>query len=123
MDFNTAIPYLKAGIVRVSTSPLQFLTVEVCNMQGQLRVVLFREGEKWIAQGLEHDICAQGKDLDEVLLRFRRTVHIENEENDGSLSHIGEAPRHFFKMWERSGKYYPEKPEAKADSVEYALSA
>ena len=38
----------------------------------KLSVLLFKEGEKWIAQCLEVDITAQADDLEEVRYRFER---------------------------------------------------
>ena len=45
-----------------------------------LRVVVFREGDDWIAQGLEHDISAFGSNLDAVRERFLATLDAEIEQ-------------------------------------------
>ena len=42
-----------------------------------LSVVIFTEGQHWIAQAIERDICAQGKDLDDVKARFEKTLDLE----------------------------------------------
>jgi len=38
-------------------------------------IVLFREGDMWIAQGLEYDIVTQGTTLEEAKSRFLRCAH------------------------------------------------
>lgn len=38
---------------------------------GNLRVMLFNDGDSWFAQGLEIDYFAEGNDLDDVKERFR----------------------------------------------------
>jgi hypothetical protein len=92
-----------------------------------LRVVIFQEGDIWIAQALEHDICAQGSDLDVVKERFVATMEAEldhaREQGKASLDHIPQAPDHFFQMWkERSS--FSEKLEGNDDGqVELALCA
>jgi hypothetical protein len=74
-----------------------------------LRVVIFQEGDIWIAQGLEHDICAQGSDLDALRGRFVATLQAEidhaREQGKRSLKDIGPAPEHFFQMWEERSSF------------------
>jgi hypothetical protein len=72
----------------------------------KIRVIVFQEGEAWIAQGLERDICVQASSLDDVYGRFEVAVRLECE--DGSLDHIDAAPLHFQELWDKqSGKYQP----------------
>ena len=42
-----------------------------------IRVVVFREGDLFIAQGLELDICAQGKSSEEAKCRFDAALAAE----------------------------------------------
>jgi hypothetical protein len=76
-------------------------------MSKTIRVIFFQEGETWLAQGLEHDICVQAATLDELYGRFEVAVCLESEPT-GNLDHIEKAPDHFFKLWDRrSGSYSP----------------
>lgn len=68
-------------------------------MSDRIRVIFFKEGDAWIAQGLEHDICVQASSLDDLYGRFEVAVRIESEA--GSLGHIGKAPTYFHELWER----------------------
>ncbi len=40
----------------------------------ELRVLLFQEGEHWVAQGLEYDVGAQGKTIDDALYEMQRVL-------------------------------------------------
>lgn len=62
-----------------------------------LRILVFTDGEYWIAQGIEHDICVQSKNADDLFGRFEIAVRMEEE--NGRLDHIGPAPRRFKKWW------------------------
>jgi hypothetical protein len=70
-----------------------------------IRVVVYRDGEHWIAQGLEFDISVQANDLE--TLRSRMSVAIDAEAQAGiefngePFKGIGPAPRHFHDMWDR----------------------
>ena len=66
-------------------------------MQKPLRVVIFREQDRWVAQCLEHDLCTQAADLTTLQRRLRATVHLEN---DRDLDRLPAAPARFFAMWE-----------------------
>lgn len=70
-----------------------------------IRVVVFKDCDAWVAQCLEHDICAQADDLTEVTARLKITLAAER---DLSLSQgkkpfegIPPAPKHYFKLWEK----------------------
>lgn len=95
----------------------------------KLRVVVFAEGDQWVAQGLEHDICAQGSDLDTVQERFLDTLDVERsmavEAGESPFTNIGPAPEHFFRMWEERSKFSsPASLEGNNDGqVELALCA
>ncbi|NJM30563.1 MAG: hypothetical protein HC855_11070 [Rhizobiales bacterium] len=90
-------------------------------MSDVIRVIFFQDGDAWLAQGLEHDICVQADTLDELYGRFEVAVRLESEPS-GNLDHIGEAPKHFFDLWEkRSGSFTPRN--AKSESFEFAMAA
>jgi hypothetical protein len=69
-------------------------------MADEIRVIAFKEGDFWVAQCLEHDICAQAPDLD--ALRSRMEIAIASE---APLHNLPKAPEHFFKMWERKSDF------------------
>lgn len=90
-------------------------------MSELIRVLLFKEDGLWVAQGLEHDICVQGKTLEDVQTYFEVAIRLEDEE-EGGVKRIPEAPRYFQERWEqRAGTYNPKS--AKADTIEYGLAA
>jgi hypothetical protein len=70
-----------------------------------IRVIVFKEGDLWVAQCLEYDICAQADDLDMLSTRLLVTIKAELKE---SLEHnrapfvgIDQAPKRFHMMWDR----------------------
>lgn len=90
----------------------------------QIRAILFREGDSWIAQCLEYDIGAQADDLDSLQERLFVALDMEYET---SLRITGEpfggippAPKHYYRMWsEQSGVFSPTAPApCGADPVE-----
>jgi hypothetical protein len=72
-----------------------------------LRIVLFREGRFWLAQGLEHDIGAQGEDLRDLLVRLELAL----EQEAAGLFALPPAPPYFQQLWPaRAGLFTPERP-------------
>jgi len=68
-----------------------------------VRVVVFRDGDLFVAQGLELDLAAQGKTQEEALERLRvvfRAEAREAAEQGRDLSHIGPAPAPFRALFE-----------------------
>lgn len=63
----------------------------VAEVEG-LRVAIFREGNAYIVQGLELDICAQGSMLGEARRRFSAQVHAECALHNGDLAHVPKTP-------------------------------
>ena len=43
-----------------------------------IRVIAFQECDQWVAQCLEHDICAQAPDLDTLYARVEATLLAED---------------------------------------------
>ena len=64
--------------------------------EGSLRTVTFMEGEAYIVQGLEKDICAHGKTIEQAMSRFNLTVSMEKA--IGNYDRINPAPPHFWQM-------------------------
>lgn len=94
-----------------------------------LRVVIFRDGDGWAAQCLEHDICAHAESLRELLRRFAATFSIEcqisAERHGEALEKIPPAPEAFEAMWDKcSGKYEPSSnPKLLNRNIDFALCA
>lgn len=69
-----------------------------------IRVVVFQEGDAWVAQALEYDIGAQATDLQALERRFAMTLRAELEESlkrgRTPFGGIDPAPEYFHKMWD-----------------------
>lgn len=70
------------------------------------RVILFPEADVWIAQCIEFDIAAQGRNREECAQRFVRQLEAEIElsvEKSGApLAGIPPAPLFYVDMFERA---------------------
>lgn len=69
----------------------------ICQMprHQQVRAVIFKDEDQWVAQCLEHDICVQAPRLDQILPHLKTAVELEG----GDLERLPAAPDQFFKMW------------------------
>lgn len=70
-----------------------------------LRVVVFREGDVYVAQCLEIDIATQASDIPELLERLELTIDAEcalsKELGEQPLQGIAPAPNYFHALWEK----------------------
>lgn len=67
-----------------------------------IRIIVFLERAKWIAQCLEYDICAQGDSPREAFNRFVETLELDFSEcliGGRDLEEIGPAPLGFERLW------------------------
>lgn len=69
--------------------------------------VIFREGDQYVVQGLEYDICAFGKTLKTAQKRFERSVmgtamHCLSEGRD-CMADIPPAPQKYWEMFKTAG--------------------
>ncbi|HMR33960.1 MAG TPA: hypothetical protein PKA13_21535 [Geminicoccaceae bacterium] len=68
-----------------------------------VRAVVFQEGDVWVAQCLEYDICAQANTVNEAKARLLATIRFEYEQTltDSGVPFAGidRAPRQFEEMW------------------------
>jgi hypothetical protein len=67
-----------------------------------IRVVAFREGDLYVAQALEVDVCAQGRTAEEAMSNLRATLRVEAEEalaSGRTILDIGPAPHAFYVMF------------------------
>ncbi len=71
----------------------------------QLRVIIFQDCGKWIAQCLEHDICTSADTLGDLQRHLELTLCLELskslERSVKPFTEINKAPRHFWDLWER----------------------
>ena len=67
-----------------------------------MRVVITKEGDKFVGQVLEHDICSQGATIDQLMDRLGLTIELERQERGGTLADIAPAPDEFHKIWEEA---------------------
>lgn len=63
-----------------------------------VRILIEQEGVFFIGQCLEHDLCVQGDDLNDV--RRRMLLQLEHfSDRLGGLEAVGPAPEEFFAVW------------------------
>lgn len=73
-------------------------------MSADLRILIIKEGDMFVGQCLEHDVCAQARTLEQ--LERRMDAQLEAERLAGLNStgtdygHIDPAPEEFHNMWE-----------------------
>ena len=81
-----------------------------------LRTVVFKDGDMWVAQCLEHDVCVQACDL--TTLRSRMEVAMAVE----ILQAVPPAPGRFFDMWDKRSQFNHSK-QSEGVELEMALCA
>jgi hypothetical protein len=79
-----------------------------------LRIVTFKEGDIWVAQCLEHDVCVQAGDLDSLRTRMEMAIQAESP-----LEKLPQAPAHFFELWDRKSDF---QKTGKSDGIEYEMA-
>lgn len=73
----------------------------------KLRIVVFREGRFWLAQGLEHDIGVQAEDLKDLVARLDLALELEAP----ALAGLPPAPKYFQDLWPlKAGDFIPDVP-------------
>ena len=78
-------------------------------MNEKLRVLIYQEGDFWIAQCLEYDILAQASSFDEVRDEFEIALELALDEN-GEVNR-GPAPEFLQGLWDgRSADVKPTRP-------------
>lgn len=74
-----------------------------------IRVVIFKDGEHWVAQCLEYDIAAQATDLDTLRSRLLVAVEAEaqasREFTGAEFGGIGEAPQAYRDLWNKASRF------------------
>jgi len=76
------------------------------SIKKSVRVVAFPEGDGWIAQCVEHDICAQGRDLPAVQRNMTAALVAECDytvaKGGEPFAGIDPAPSYFEAMFEEA---------------------
>jgi len=76
----------------------------------QIRVIIAKEGDCWIAQCLEYDIGAQASDPDQLRDRLVATLNAEYQESmkrqGKPFAGIDPAPQHFHELWNSRSKIF-----------------
>jgi hypothetical protein len=73
-----------------------------------IRVIVFKDGDLWVAQCLEYDIGAQAPDIDTLNTRLQVVLNAELKESlerhKEPFAGIPEAPKRFHLMWEHRAR-------------------
>ena len=76
-----------------------------CSIPQNIRVLIFKDGDLWIAQCLEYDIAVQAKNLNELKEKFIGTinVHITSsiENNEIPFMNIPKTPDEFWELYHK----------------------
>lgn len=75
------------------------------NGETNLRVIVYPEGDMYIAQCLEADIATQAHDIPTLLERLDLTIDAEcamsRERNQQPFENVAPAPNYFQDLWEK----------------------
>lgn len=84
------------------------------NSQFSVSVLLFQEGNLWVAQGLEHDIAAQGATIGDAKRSFERVfvgqILVDIHHDKEPLSGIQAAPKKYWDMFEHGERLGDRRP-------------
>ena len=71
-----------------------------------LSVLLFKEGEAWVAQALEHDLAAQGPSIELVQRAFLSALagqfKLDLQQRRLPLAHLQPAPMRYWHAWDQA---------------------
>lgn len=59
-----------------------------------LHVLVYQDGDRWFAQGVERDILASAPSRDKIRRQFERVLAANIHAGGGGLEGIGRTPRH-----------------------------
>lgn len=89
--------------------------------QGNIRVVVFREEDQWVAYCLEYDIAAQAPDLETLKRRLEVTISVELDEsirrNGTPFAGIGPAPAYIQDRWKAPPEGFRSSGTARSESA------
>jgi len=73
----------------------------------KLNVLMINEGDQWVAQGLQHDITAQGNDVEDAMIAFQKTFVSEmavcEDLGYNFPKSIPAAPSYYWELFYESG--------------------
>lgn len=72
--------------------------------ESKIRVILYREGNVWIAQALECDLATSGPDIEQALNRIGAMIVASRSR----MAQLDAAPGRFFLMFEHGEDLTPE---------------
>lgn len=73
-----------------------------------IRIIVYREDDVFVAQCLEYDICTQAPDKETLHDRMNCLIEIELEEMGKTGQELDPAPVRFHDMWDGGGPNYKE---------------
>jgi len=72
----------------------------------EVQILILRENESWIAQGLDYDITGHGKTLNDVIDNFERTfvgqILLDMHHGQQPLATIKKAPSFYWKKFDEA---------------------
>ncbi|WP_316205918.1 hypothetical protein [Bradyrhizobium sp. SZCCHNR3058] len=93
-----------------------------------LRVIVYREGDLYVAQGIDHDIATQAPDIPTLLERLDLTIEAEcamsRDKHSEPFAGIAPAPNYFHALWNKRSVslHHMEVPVGHHFKVEVALA-
>jgi hypothetical protein len=101
--------------------PSQHIDLDVRNLQ----ILIFREGQHLVAQCLQYDFAAQGKDFQEAAKNMVHTIStqvlLDTKDGVKPLSNIPKAPQEYWDAWVSASKV--DAPCTRCDSAHGTLFA
>lgn len=93
----------------------------------KIRVIMYREEEKWVGQCLEYDIRVQA-DTTEKLTRYldlaiNATMEDSLERHGKPFANIDPAPKRFQDLWEKRASTIQPRDELPKHNLSFALCA
>ena len=78
------------------------------SIQDDLRIVVYKEDEVFVAQCLEYDICTQAADRSTLRDRMDCLIDLEVQEMQEKGQELDPAPERFHNMWDQGSRSYKE---------------
>ncbi len=67
-----------------------------------LKIVVYKEEEKFVAQAVDFDICTQADDIETLTARMDCLIEVELRAMQESGQQVDPAPKRFHNMWEQN---------------------
>ena len=87
----------------------------------RISVLLLQEDNYWVAQGLEHDIAAQGRNISEAKEAFKKTIIgqiiLDIKDNLKPLESIERAPQIYWNIFKKAERLTEQPKFAMPESV------